>query len=134
SPTTISCATAAKPNARRRVGRDSRARNIRSRTATSSIFASMSEADLRAASERIHGHVLRTPLQTSSILSRMAGAEIHLKCENLQKTGSFKARGALNRILSRSGAERRRSVIAASAGNHAQGVAYAAAIAGVKAT
>jgi threonine dehydratase len=91
-------------------------------------------ADIRAAYERIHAHILRTPLQGSQTLSRMAGAKIHLKCENLQKTGSFKARGALNRILQLEQSERRRGVVAASAGNHAQGVAYAGAIAGVNVT
>jgi threonine dehydratase len=94
----------------------------------------MTEADVRRAYERIHAHVLRTPLQGSRTLSRMVGAEIHLKCENLQKTGSFKARGALNRILQLEQSERRRGVVAASAGNHAQGIAYAGAIAGVKVT
>ncbi|MGH7898949.1 MAG: threonine ammonia-lyase [Candidatus Binatia bacterium] len=90
--------------------------------------------DIRAAAKRIAPHVARTPIQMSHTLSRAAGAEIHLKCENLQKTGSFKARGALNRLLGLSRAEKRRGVVAASAGNHAQGVAYAAAIAEIGAT
>src|SRR5262245_3823436 len=90
-------------------------------------------SDIVAARARIAPHVLRTPLVRSHTLSVMTGAEIRLKCENLQKTGSFKARGALNRVLGLSSAERRRGVVAASAGNHAQGVAYAAAIAGAKA-
>src|SRR5213594_3689300 len=94
----------------------------------------MSEDDVRRAYERIRAHVLRTPLHGSQTLSRMVGGEIHLKCENLQKTGSFKARGALNRILQLEASERRRGVVAASAGNHAQGVAFAGAIAGVKVT
>jgi threonine dehydratase len=94
----------------------------------------MSEADIRAAHERIRAHILRTPLQRTQTLSRMAGAEVRLKCESLQKTGSFKARGALNRILPLDRRERRRGVVAASAGNHAQGVAYAGAIAGVSVT
>ena len=79
-------------------------------------------------------YVLRTPLHESRSLSRLAGASVFLKCENLQKTGSFKARGALNRILALTPAEKRRGVVAASAGNHAQGVAYASGIAGVRAT
>jgi threonine dehydratase len=91
-------------------------------------------SDIIAARARISPHVLRTPLVRSHTLSVMTGAEIGLKCENLQKTGSFKARGALNCVLGLSAAERRRGVVAASAGNHAQGVAYAAAIAGAKAT
>ena len=78
--------------------------------------------------------MLRTPLHSSRSLSRLAGVEIFLKCENLQKTGSFKVRGALNRLLVLSPAERRRGVVAASAGNHAQGVAYGAGIAGIRAT
>jgi len=94
----------------------------------------MSEAEVRAAYERIRPCIRRTPLQTSRTLSRMVGAEIHLKCENLQKTGSFKVRGAVHRVLGMSAAERRRGVVAASAGNHAQGVAYASSIARVKAT
>jgi len=94
----------------------------------------MSEADVRRASDRIGAHIVRTPVQHSQTLSRMVGAEVHLKCENLQKTGSFKARGALARILGLSARERKRGVVAASAGNHAQGVAYAGAIAGAKAT
>jgi threonine dehydratase len=88
---------------------------------------------VRAAAARIAPYVLRTPIQASATLSRLTGAEILLKCENLQRTGSFKVRGALNRVLALSAAERRRGVVAASAGNHAQGVAYAAAIAGARA-
>ena len=94
----------------------------------------MSEAEVRAAYERIRPYVIHTPLERSRTLSRMLGADIRLKCENLQKTGSFKVRGALSRLLGMSAAERRRGVVAASAGNHAQGVAYAASIAGAKAT
>ncbi len=90
--------------------------------------------DFAAAHERIRPHILRTPLETSRTLSRLAGADLHLKCENLQKTGSFKVRGALCRLLGLSAAERRRGVVAASAGNHAQGIAYAASIASASAT
>ncbi len=86
------------------------------------------------ARQRIGSLVQRTPIETSRTLSRAAGAEIFLKCENLQKTGSFKVRGALNRILRLSAEERARGVVAASAGNHAQGVAYAGGIAGVAVT
>jgi len=83
--------------------------------------------DIRAAAARIRGAVERTPFHHSRTLSQLAGAQIFLKFENLQFTASFKERGALNRLLCLSAAERRRGVIAASAGNHAQGVAYHAA-------
>jgi threonine dehydratase len=104
------------------------------RPSASARRGGITASEILAARERIAPHVLRTPLQGSRTLSRMTGAEIFLKCENLQKTGSFKVRGALNRLLTLSPADRRRGVVAASAGNHAQGVAYAAAIAGVRAT
>jgi threonine dehydratase len=84
--------------------------------------------DVRKAQSAISGHVNRTPLIYSDSLSRMAGAEVHLKCENLQRTGSFKARGAFNKLLGLGA----RKVIAASMGNHAQGVAYAAAALGIR--
>ncbi len=93
----------------------------------------MRAADIRAARERIAAHVLRTPIQRSRTLSRLTGAELLLKCENLQTTGSFKVRGALHRLLALDAEERRRGVIAASAGNHAQGVAFAARALGVQA-
>ncbi len=89
--------------------------------------------DIRAAAARIAGAVERTPCLHSRTLSRLAGAEVFLKFENLQFTASFKERGALNKLLSLSEAERRRGVIAMSAGNHAQGVAYHAARLGVRA-
>lgn len=92
------------------------------------------EREVLDARERISSLVQRTPIETSRTLSRAAGAEIFLKCENLQKTGSFKVRGALNRILRLSAGERARGIVAASAGNHAQGVAYAGGIAGVAVT
>ncbi|MBI5888941.1 MAG: threonine ammonia-lyase [Deltaproteobacteria bacterium] len=75
-----------------------------------------------------------TPLIFSSSLSRLYGFECHLKLENLQKTGSFKARGAYNKLSSLTPEEKRRGVITASSGNHAQGVAWAAALLGVKST
>jgi len=89
--------------------------------------------DIRAAAARIAGAVERTPCLHSRTLSLLAGAEVFLKFENLQFTASFKERGALNKLLSLSEAERRRGVIAMSAGNHAQGVAYHAARLGVRA-
>jgi threonine dehydratase len=81
-------------------------------------------ADVRAAAVRIAGHVEVTPCLHSRTLSQMTGAEVYLKFENLQFTASFKERGALNRLARLSEAERDRGVIAVSAGNHAQGVAY----------
>src|SRR5690606_16326888 len=82
----------------------------------------------------IAGEVLRTPTVHSRTLSRLAGAEIWLKLENLQYTASFKERGALNRLLRLDGEERRRGVVAASAGNHAQAVAWHATRLGIGAT
>ena len=76
----------------------------------------------------------RTPLDLSATFSRMASATVYLKLENLQKTGSFKVRGAYYKIWSLGDAARRAGVVAVSAGNHAQGVAYAASVLGVKAT
>ncbi|HXZ93344.1 MAG TPA: threonine ammonia-lyase, partial [Burkholderiales bacterium] len=89
--------------------------------------------DVRAAAARIAGAVERTPLLESRTLSRLTGARVFLKFENLQFTASFKERGALNKLLTLSDAERARGVIAMSAGNHAQGVAYHAARLGVRA-
>ena len=89
--------------------------------------------DIRAAAERIRGAIERTPFLHSRTLSRLTGAQIFLKFENLQFTASFKERGALNKLLSLSEAERRRGVIAMSAGNHAQGVAYHATRLGMRA-
>lgn len=78
--------------------------------------------------------VHKTPLDRSRTFSAMAGCDVYLKLENLQKTGSFKIRGAYNKMRSLSEEEKKRGVIAASAGNHAQGVAYAATSAGIKST
>ncbi len=81
-------------------------------------------ADIQAAAARIHGHVAVTPCVHAVTLSRITGAEVFLKFENLQFTASFKERGALNKLLLLTSEERARGVIAMSAGNHAQGVAY----------
>jgi len=89
--------------------------------------------EIRAAAARIAGAVERTPCLRSRTLSVLAGCELWLKFENLQFTASFKERGALNKLLTLSEAERRRGVIAMSAGNHAQGVAYHAARLGLRA-
>jgi len=80
--------------------------------------------DIQAAARCIAGHVERTPCRPSRTLSRITGAEVWLKFENLQFTASYKERGALNRLSQLTDEERRRGVIAASAGNHAQGLAY----------
>ena len=88
---------------------------------------------VRAAAQRISGAVERTPCLHSRTLSRLTGAEVWLKFENLQFTASFKERGALNKLLLLGEAGRRRGVIAMSAGNHAQGVAYHAARLGARA-
>jgi threonine dehydratase len=90
--------------------------------------------DVRAAAGRLRGSIEATPFVHSRTLSRLTGAEIWLKLENLQFTASFKERGALNKLLSLGEAERRRGVIAMSAGNHAQAVAYHAARLGIPAT
>jgi threonine dehydratase len=90
--------------------------------------------DIRAAAGRIAGAVEQTPLVHSRTLSQLAGAQVFLKFENLQFTASFKERGALNKLLSLSPEERARGVIAMSAGNHAQAVAYHAARLGIPAT
>jgi len=90
--------------------------------------------DVRAAARRIEGAVVRTPCLRSETLSRIAKADVWVKFENLQFTASFKERGALNTLLQLDGDERRRGVIAMSAGNHAQGVAYHAGRLGIPAT
>jgi threonine dehydratase len=88
---------------------------------------------IRAAAARIHGAVERTPFLRSRTLSRLTGSEVYLKFENLQFTASFKERGALNKLLSLNAEERKRGVIAMSAGNHAQAVAYHASRLGIPA-
>ncbi|HTP84604.1 MAG TPA: threonine ammonia-lyase [Alphaproteobacteria bacterium] len=89
---------------------------------------------VRKAQRLIEGAVSRTPFEHSRTLSRLCGAEIFLKFENLQYTASFKERGALVKLLSLTDAQRRAGVVAASAGNHAQGVAYHAERLGIPAT
>lgn len=87
--------------------------------------------DVEEAMERVGGVVERTPLRGSRTVSEATGADVHLKYENLQRTGSFKLRGAYNKMSSLSDDEREAGVITASAGNHAQGVALAASETGV---
>jgi threonine dehydratase len=94
----------------------------------------VSLADVLAAREEIRGQARQTPLLESAALAEVVGGPVYLKCENLQRTGSFKVRGAFVRIGRLTEAERARGVVAASAGNHAQGVALAAATLGARAT
>jgi threonine dehydratase len=91
-------------------------------------------ADIQAAAARIAGAVIRTPTLHSRTLSELVGAEIWLKFENLQFTAAYKERGALNKLLQLTSEERKRGVIAASAGNHSQAVAYHAKRLGIPAT
>lgn len=90
--------------------------------------------DVRAASERIRPWIHRTPLLTSHSLSERLGYEVRLKCENLQRAGSFKIRGAMNALLQLDAGQRQRGVVAFSSGNHAQGVALGARLLGIPAT
>jgi threonine dehydratase len=80
--------------------------------------------DIKAAAKRVEGHIERTPCRHSMTLSQITGADVWVKFENLQFTASYKERGALNKLLQLTDDEKRRGVIAASAGNHAQGLAY----------
>lgn len=97
----------------------------------------VSLADIKEAESRIFRHIIRTPLVHSPAISELTGANVYLKLETLQKAGSFKVRGATNKILSypdSAGKQGKTIVVAASAGNHAQGVAVAAQSAGMPAT
>src|SRR6185369_15641811 len=89
--------------------------------------------EIRAAAARLHGQVLATPCVESRTISQMAGCQVFLKFENLQFTASFKERGACNKLVQLSAAERQHGVVAMSAGNHAQGVAYHAHRLGLRA-
>ncbi len=89
---------------------------------------------VRAAAERLRGIVHRTPVLTSRTLDGIAGGPVFLKCENLQRAGAFKFRGAYNRIVQLDPQERARGVVAFSSGNHAQGVALACKLLGIRAT
>src|SRR5712691_6842545 len=90
-------------------------------------MVSVTLADIEAARAAIAGHVVRTPMLPAPRLSALTGASVLVKYENMQVTNSFKERGALNKLAALSAAERARGVIAMSAGNHAQAVAYHAA-------
>ena len=93
----------------------------------------LSLTDIEQAAQRLHGHLLNTPCVESRTLSQLTGAQVFLKFENLQYTASFKERGACNKLAQLTEAERQRGVIAMSAGNHAQGVAYHAQRLGIRA-
>ncbi|MDB5434399.1 MAG: threonine dehydratase [Phenylobacterium sp.] len=90
--------------------------------------------DILAARDRLQGHIERTPCRRSRTLSEITGANVWVKFENLQFTAAYKERGALNKLLQLTDAERKRGVIAASAGNHSQGLAYHAARLGIPVT
>src|SRR4051812_36562863 len=92
--------------------------------AVSSSDLPVTLAEVRAAAARLAGAVVRTPTLMSRTLSELTGAEVWLKFENLQFTAAYKERGALNKLLLMDQTQRDRGVIAASAGNHAQGLAY----------
>jgi threonine dehydratase len=94
---------------------------------------SISQSDFDAARARVSAHAYHTPLLTSRLLSERTGFEVRLKAEVFQRGGSYKIRGPLNKIPQLTDEERRRGVICSSAGNHAQGVAIAAAVYGVRA-
>jgi threonine dehydratase len=96
--------------------------------------AQVRPGDVATARELLREVIAPTPVLHSRVLSDRLGGPVYLKCENLQRTGSFKARGAYVRISKLTAAERARGVVAASAGNHAQGVAFAAALLGTSAT
>jgi threonine dehydratase len=91
-------------------------------------------SDVQEAYLRIKDHVLRTPVMTSTTIDRMTGCNVYFKCENFQRVGAFKFRGAFNAVSQLTKAERERGVIAHSSGNHAQALALAAKMLGVKAT
>src|SRR5271163_2836778 len=92
----------------------------------------VSLVDVQAARARIRDFIYCSPAPHSAALSQMTGQQVFLKLDNLQRTGAFKERGALNKILTLSDEEKRRGVIAASAGNHAQAVAYHATQRGIR--
>lgn len=93
----------------------------------------ISFADIEAAATRLEGVANRTPVLTSRTMDALSGRQLFFKCENFQRSGSFKFRGAYNRLSQLSGAQRERGVVAFSSGNHAQGVALAARLLGLPA-
>lgn len=101
---------------------------------TTSAVPNLTLADFEAARENVRAVAIETPVMHSHHLSELTGTEVFLKAENLQRTGAYKLRGAYNRMSKLTAAERKKGVVAASAGNHAQGVALAAKKLGIKAT
>ncbi|MDX9912203.1 MAG: threo-3-hydroxy-L-aspartate ammonia-lyase [Phycisphaerales bacterium] len=97
------------------------------------LASSVTIDDVRRAAERIAGHAVRTPVLTSARLDAMLGVRAFFKCENLQRVGAFKFRGALNAMSALDGDARTRGVLAYSSGNHAQAIALAASLLGVRA-
>jgi threo-3-hydroxy-L-aspartate ammonia-lyase len=91
-------------------------------------------ADVQAAADRIRGHAHRTPVLTSRRIDAETGAQVHFKCENFQRMGAFKFRGAFNALSRFDEDQRRAGVVTYSSGNHAQGIALAASILGIPAT
>ena len=91
-------------------------------------------ADVEAAAQRIAGHANRTPVNTSRTLNDMLGAEVFFKCENFQRMGAFKFRGAFNALSKFTPEQRKGGVVAFSSGNHAQGIALSAKLLGMPAT
>ena len=92
----------------------------------------ITHADIQQARKNIEPYVKRTPLERSETLSRRLGTNVYIKYELFQKTGSFKPRGAFNKMISLTDDQRSKGVVAVSGGNHAQGVAYAATTLGVE--
>ena len=90
--------------------------------------------DVRAAAQRLHGHAHRTPVLRSATLDQQLGAQVFFKCENFQRMGAFKFRGAFNALAQFSPAQKRAGVVAYSSGNHAQAIALSARILGIPAT
>jgi len=100
----------------------------------SEVDAPVTFADIEAAAQRLEGVAHRTPVATSRTFDELAGCEAYFKCENLQRMGAFKFRGAYNALATLSGAERGRGVVAFSSGNHAQAVALAGKLLGIATT
>src|SRR5215212_4262504 len=109
-------------------------KSILRRVTPTNISPLIDLAAIRAAADRLRPYIHRTPLLTSRSLSDRLGFEVRLKCENLQRAGSFKIRGAMNALLQLDEEQRKRGVVAFSSGNHAQGVALASRILGIPAT
>lgn len=111
---------------------DPSSQEVRSTSESDEQFWPVSIESIRAAAELLEGVSRNTPMESSRALSQYTGSETFLKCENLQRSGSFKLRGAYVRMARLSQAEKDRGVVAASAGNHAQGVALAAQMLGIR--